>query len=259
MKNLSQAFKELHQGADPLLIGNVWNVQSAKVFEKLGFKAIATSSAAVAETLGYQDGQEMSFDEYVFIVKRIVKTTSLPVSVDLESGYGKTSAEIAKNILHLHDIGVVGINIEDSGIVSGKRIIADAGEFANMMKEVVDLVNGKAHRVFINLRSDAFLLGMTDPVNEAKRRIALFEKIGVNGLFLPCITVLSDIEAIVSASKLPLNVMCMPALPGFEELKQAGVKRISMGNFLNKTVYQTLELQTKAILDRQSFSSLFES
>lgn len=255
--SLSQKFRELHSGSDPLLIGNVWNVQSAKVFEKVGFKAIATSSAAVAETLGYQDGQVMSFDEYAFVVKRIVKATSLPVSVDLESGYGKTPAEIAKNILQLHEMGVVGVNIEDSGIEGAKRIIADAGEFANTLKQVVDLVNGKEHRVFINLRSDTFLLGMTDPVKESKRRITLYEKTGVNGLFLPCITELNDIKAIVSATNLPLNVMCMPALPDFDTLKAVGVKRISMGNFLNKKVYQNLEKDVQGIVDDRSFASIF--
>lgn len=257
MKASSQAFSELHHGPEPLMIGNVWNVQSAKIFEKLGFRAIATSSAAVAETLGYQDGQVMSFEEYAFVVKRIVKTTSLPVSVDLESGYGKTSDEIAQNILHLYDIGVVGINIEDSSIKDGKRTIADADHFTGILEEVVNLVNDTEHRVFINLRSDTFLLGMNDPLNESKRRIALYEKARVNGLFLPCITELSDIKAITSATNLPLNVMCMPNLPDFQSLKAAGVKRISMGNFLNKNVYRHLENEVQEIVKTQSFAPVF--
>lgn len=100
---------------------------------------------------------------------------------------------------------------------------------------------------------------MIDPVSESKRRIVLYEKTGVDGLFLPCITKLNDIKEIISTTKLPLNVMCMPDLPGFDALKAEGVKRISMGNFLNKTVYQKLESQTKRILEDQNFSSLFVS
>jgi 2-methylisocitrate lyase-like PEP mutase family enzyme len=257
MRNLSEAFKELHHGPGALIIGNVWNVQSAKVFEKLGFKAIATSSAAVAETLGYEDGQAMSFDEYAFVVKRLVKTTALPVSVDLESGYGSTASEIVKNILALYDLGVVGINIEDSKIEKSKRVIADAATFANVLTEVVESVNGKEHRVFINLRSDTFLLGMADPVSESQKRILLYDKTGVNGLFLPCITEVGDIKTIISSTKLPLNVMCMPNLPDFDTLERAGVKRISMGNFVNKNVYRQLEKDVQNITKAQSFAPVF--
>ena len=89
-----QKFRHLHSQEKPLLIGNVWNVQSAKIYEKLNFQAIATSSAAIAHSLGYNDGEEMSFSEYLFMIKRILKSTHLPLSVDLEAGYGKTTEEI---------------------------------------------------------------------------------------------------------------------------------------------------------------------
>src|SRR6187551_164728 len=97
-KNQFETFNALHHQSEPLLIGNVWNVQSAKVFEKLKFKAIATSSAAVAETLGYADGEQMSFEEYLFVIRHIMKAVPLPLSVDLEAGYGTTANEVAKNI-----------------------------------------------------------------------------------------------------------------------------------------------------------------
>lgn len=85
-----QVFKELlHQNEEPLLLGNVWNPQSTKVYEKLGYKALATSSSAVAHSLGYEDGENMTFGEYLYIVERILKSVSIPLTVDLEGGYGK--------------------------------------------------------------------------------------------------------------------------------------------------------------------------
>src|SRR6187551_2268307 len=120
-KNQFETFNALHHQREPLLIGNVWNAQSAKVFEKLNFKAIATSSAAVAETLGYADGEQMSFEEYMFVVKHIARAVPLPLSVDLESGYGLDASDVAENILKLSKAGAVGINIEDSILRNGKR------------------------------------------------------------------------------------------------------------------------------------------
>jgi 2-methylisocitrate lyase-like PEP mutase family enzyme len=87
---------------------------SAQLLEKNGFKAIATSSGAVAATLGFEDGEKISFDDLVFVVKKIISVINVPLSVDLETGYGTTADQIAGNLEKLHSIGVVGINIEDS-------------------------------------------------------------------------------------------------------------------------------------------------
>jgi 2-methylisocitrate lyase-like PEP mutase family enzyme len=94
-----------------LIIGNVWNVQSAKIYEKLNFQAIGTSSAAIAHSLGYEDGEQMPFSDLLFIVERIIKSVPLPLSVDIEFGYGNTATEIAKNKITLEKLGVVGIKL----------------------------------------------------------------------------------------------------------------------------------------------------
>lgn len=107
-------FHELHQNADPLILCNVWDVASAKVAEKSGFQAIGTSSAAIASMLGYEDGEKIKFEELCYFVKKIAKSTSLPLSIDLEAGYSRTPTEIIKHIKILSTYGVVGINIEDS-------------------------------------------------------------------------------------------------------------------------------------------------
>jgi 2-methylisocitrate lyase-like PEP mutase family enzyme len=257
MKLSFEQFAKLHQQDEPLIIANVWNAQSARLFEKLKFKALATSSAAVASTLGYSDGEQMSFDEYLFVVKRIRAVTSLPLSVDLEGGYGATADEVVSNIKSLSKEGVVGINIEDSAIANGTRKILDAGVFADKLGQISAGLNVAAIQCFINVRCDAFLLGLPDTRMEAIKRIQLYQKQGIHGIFLPCITDLDDIKAAVQSTKLPLNVMCMPALPDFDALRGAGVKRISMGNFVNTFGYSIIEKATNEIIQKKNFSPLF--
>src|SRR5882762_7244940 len=112
--NRFETFLQLHHAATPLLLGNCWDVSSAKLLEENGFKAIGTSSAALARSLGYEDGENLPFDLLLETVKRIQQNIAVPLSVDMEKGYGTTNKGILENILKLHDIGVVGINIEDS-------------------------------------------------------------------------------------------------------------------------------------------------
>jgi 2-methylisocitrate lyase-like PEP mutase family enzyme len=250
-------FVKLHQQAEPLLIGNVWSAQSARVLEKLRLQALATSSSAVAETLGYADGEVMSFEEYLFVVKRISASTNLPLSVDLEAGYGKSVDEIVANIAKLHSLGIVGINIEDSIIEGGTRKLVSAETFTEKLRLISEALHSQHINLFVNVRCDAYLLGVANARQEGIRRMKLYEAQGVHGMFLPCITNLDDIKESVKSTRLPVNVMCMPNLPDFSALKAAGVKRISMGNSLNQAAYQAMEKKIQQIIVDQNFSALF--
>ncbi len=249
-------FKELHNQEKPLLIGNVWDVQSAKVAEKLNFKAMGTSSSAIAALLGYNDGEEMEFSELEYFVKRIVLNTDLPLSVDLESGYGRKPKEIVNNMKRLWDLGVVGINIEDS-IVNKNRVLLNAYDFSKTLSVVTKLLEKERIDMFINVRTDTFLLGEENALEETKKRIGLYEKSGANGIFAPCIEDETDIEKIVTCTTLPINVMSMPNLPNFDTLTRLGVKRLSTGNFLFNRMYDQLEEITNAVISQESFNPIF--
>jgi 2-methylisocitrate lyase-like PEP mutase family enzyme len=112
--------------------------------------------------------------------------------------------------------------------------------------------------MFINVRTDAFILGLPDPVNESIARAKTFQTTGVHGLFFPCITKIEDIKAVATACTIPMSVMCMPGLPDFSTLAQAGVKRISMANFLNQKLYGQLESRVQTIVTEGNFNSVFE-
>lgn len=179
-------FKNLHSQNDPLLICNVWDAASAKIAEKLNFQAIGTSSAAIATLLGYKDGENMTFAELSYFVERITASTKLPLSVDLESGYSKDPSEIVKHIKKLASLGVVGINIEDS-VVDKERMLLNAEEFAETVATIKERLQKDNTSIFINVRTDSFLLQQANALNETNRRIQLFEEAGADGIFIPFI------------------------------------------------------------------------
>ncbi|ELJ8684594.1 isocitrate lyase/phosphoenolpyruvate mutase family protein [Vibrio mimicus] len=250
-------FKNMHKMEDPLVICNVWDVPSAKIAERVGFLAIGTSSAAIANNLGKEDGENINFEELLVIVKAIVKSTNLPLTVDIESGYGNTPEIIAKNIIELVKVGVVGINIEDSVVVDGKRRLRDGILFEKMLRKVRELLSEADVEVFINVRSDAFLLNVKNPLVVSIERINRYQQAGADGIFLPCIRKTDDIESVVAITSLPINVMCVPELPSFSELKALGVKRISMGNFVHEAMLVSLSSYLMSIKNEQSFQALF--
>lgn len=253
-KNMT--FNELHNQSTPLLICNVWDVPSAQVAESLGYKAIGTSSAAIATHLGYSDGESMSFQDLYQVVSRVLANTTLPLTVDIEAGYSRNFSEVYGYIQSLLDMGVVGINIEDS-IVEEERKLVEASEFSKLIVYLKDRLKQDGRELFINVRTDTFLLSLPDTLEETEKRIKVYDEAGADGIFVPCITKEWEIQALVKKTNLPINVMCMPDLPDFNKLKDLGVKRISMGNCLFDKIISNLEINLSSIQNNQSFESVF--
>lgn len=249
-------FKNLHQQASPLLIANVWDVASAQAAQKANYQAIATSSGAMATMLGYPDGEVMSFQELAYLIKRIRHVVDLSLSVDLEAGYSRNISQIVEHISQLHTLGVVGINLEDSLVEQGTRTLVEAEAFSKQLAEIHKALHVKNIDIFINVRTDTFLLQCKRPIQETIRRAKLYQQAGANGLFVPCIEKQNDIEQVLQHISLPLNVMCMPNLPDFKILKTLGVHRISMGNFAFNAMQHFLEKSFSTIQVQQSFKSI---
>jgi len=253
--NHYQTFLQLHQQSSPFVLGNIWDVNSAKIFEANGYQAIGTSSHAVANSWGYEDGEKMSFETLLQLATRVTGVINIPFTVDLEAGFSQTTNGIIENIKKLHNAGVVGINLEDS-IPNPARKLQDAGVFAKTLSRVATDISRNNLKIFVNVRTDGFLLGMSSALEETLLRIKLYENSGANGIFVPCITDIEDIAQVVKATRLPVNVMCMPGLPGFEELKMLGVRRISMGPFLFNKIYGNVSQLSKMVIDDNGFLSI---
>ncbi|HTI60829.1 isocitrate lyase/phosphoenolpyruvate mutase family protein [Mucilaginibacter sp.] len=253
--SLFKTFLKLHQGPEPLVLGNTWDVKSAQVFEAAGYRAIGISSQALSTTFGYNDGENLSFGLVLQVAKRVVETVNIPFTVDMEAGYSRSIDGIRENISKLHDAGVVGVNIEDT-IPGVTRTLQSVVDFQRTLEAIAGHISRNNLGIFLNVRTDGFLLGLPNALEETLARIKAYENTGVNGIFTPCITAVDDIRQVVNATSLPINVMCMPQLPGFDELAALGVKRISMGPFLANKVYENAARLATAVISDKNFKSI---
>ena len=251
-----EKFTKLHHAENLFVLPNAWDAKSAVIFEENKFPAVGTSSAAVAASLGYNDGEGMPFADYLFVIKRIMASVKIPVTIDLEMGYGKNNSEIFDNMQSLVELGVVGVNIEDSEMSNATRSLRDAKVFAKTIENIKGQLSSKNLSLFINIRCDTYILNVKEKQKETLDRLRIYETTGADGVFLPCISNEADIEEAVGNTKLPVNVMCIPGVPGFDTLNKLGVKRASMGPFLfNKTYSKANELAGQ-ITHKKNFSPI---
>lgn len=255
MSSQFQKFQSLHTGS-LFVLPNAWDARSAQLLEESKFRAVGTSSAAVATALGYDDGEVMPLQDYLFVIRRILESIKIPLTVDIEMGYGKTTEEICKNILKLADLGVVGINIEDSIIRDSKRSLQDASKFAKVIEQIKNTLVSQNLELFINLRCDTYILNVENKRGETRKRLTIYNNSGADGIFLPCISDPNDIADAIATTRLPLNVMCIPGLADFESLNKLGVKRASMGPFMLGKVYGTIGTLSQSINSIKNFSPI---
>ncbi len=229
-KSKAKSFRSLHVPGKPLILFNAWDAGSAKAVTAAGAAAIATGSWSVAKANGFDDGEDLPLDLVIANLARIAKATDLPVTIDLESGYGKTPAAAAKTVRRSIDAGAVGCNLEDSIPATGKlRAASDQAKRIAAVRKAAD-ATGIAY--FINARTDVFFQGKradASLVAEALKRARLYADAGADGLFVPGLTDEKLIAKVCEASPLPVNVMVSQGTPAFKVLAKSGVARISHG------------------------------
>jgi 2-methylisocitrate lyase-like PEP mutase family enzyme len=224
-------FLELHQGPRILALANVWDVASARIVEEAGFKAIATSSAAVANSLGYPDGQHISRAEMLDVVKRIAAKVSVPVSADLEAGYGEGPDEMATAARALIDAGAVGLNLED-GVEEAELVPVE--QHVAKVRHIRATGDALGVHVVINARTDVYLVQVGEPASRfehAVRRLNAYRAAGADSLFVPGVYDVETIGKLVQAVNGPLNVLAGPSTPPLVELERLGVRRVSFGSW----------------------------
>jgi 2-methylisocitrate lyase-like PEP mutase family enzyme len=246
--NKYEKFLQLHHQKDPFIIGNAWNAKSARIIENNGYEAIATSSGAIADSLGYPDGEKIPFSELLYVVQRILSSVSIPVSVDLERGYADDLSQLNQNIQKLVDIGVVGINLEDA---QGEEI------YLKKLSSIKSYLTKNNLQLFINARTDGFLQKLEFPLERTLERAKLYKDAGADGLFVTGVSDIELVREITSSVTLPVNVVAVPNLSSVEVLAKSGVKRISMAVLLYKATYNELEKKVGNIKKEQSFAPLY--
>jgi 2-methylisocitrate lyase-like PEP mutase family enzyme len=243
-----QTFYELHHQPTPFLLANAWNAKSARLIQAAGFKAIGTSSGAIADSMGYADGEQIPFEELFYIIQRIEASTDLPLSVDFERGYSDELSNINTHIQQLLDVGVVGINLEDA---QGEDI------YLHKLQGIKNYLAKTNQQLFINARTDVYLQKLPSPFETVIRRAGLYRDAGADGLFVTGIGDATVIKQISSAVSLPVNVVGNPQIASVEALANAGVKRISMAVFPYRATYSHLEQAITQVNTSQSLAPLF--
>jgi len=230
--SLVAGFHELHRGPDLLVLANAWDAGSALLIESMGARAIATTSAGLAWSHGYPDGNSLPSSLAVATAAEITRAVRVPVSIDLEGGYSDDPEAVAKLVGTLIDVGVAGINIEDGG--------GSPDRLCRKIEAIRRMASARGVELFINARTDVYLRGLVAPSNrvaETRTRAARYRDAGASGLFVPGIVEQDEIAAIAHEVPLPLNVMTVAGLAPSGALAKLGVRRLSCGSAIVEAVF----------------------
>ena len=228
----ARAFHALHVPGEPLVLFNAWDAGSARAVAGAGAKAIATGSWSVAAANGFDDGERLPLTLVMDNLRRIVASVALPVTVDLESGYGEAPDAVAATVGAALEAGAVGCNLEDSFPADGRlRAVADQVARLAAARRAAEAA-GVA--LFLNARTDVFFQKPAAEhdsamVDDALQRARAYADAGASGLFVPGLVDEALIARVAEASPLPVNVMAMPGVPSRARLAALGVARISHG------------------------------
>jgi 2-methylisocitrate lyase-like PEP mutase family enzyme len=219
-------FLALHVRGEPLLMPNAWDAGSARLFESLGFDAVATTSSGFAATLGRLDGS-VSLDEAIAHSATLVQATTIPVSADLENGYAHDPSGVATTIERALGAGLAGCSIED---FTGDRSdpIYDIDIATERIAAAAEAAHGRSERIVLTARCENFLHGRPD-LDDTITRLQSYQEAGADVLYAPGLSSLDDIRSLVSSLARPVNVIARPGAPAVAELAEVGVARISVG------------------------------
>lgn len=244
------AFTELH-AAPILVLPNAWDVASARIAQAAGARAVATTSAAVAWSLGYADGNQLPRELMLSHLARITGAVDVPVSADIESGFGPTDDEVAETIAGVLTAGAVGINIEDYDSDGFREVKAQARRLA-VVREVAD---SAGVRLYINARTDTYLAGTGD-FAETVDRAQAYLAAGASGVFVPGVADVDLIGRLVAAIDAPLNILVGPGSPTIGQLADAGVRRASAGSAVAQAVYSHTRRAATELLQAGTYTEL---
>jgi 2-methylisocitrate lyase-like PEP mutase family enzyme len=257
-KSKAEALRAMHAGAKILVLPNAWDVASAVVFEKAGAKAIATSSAGVAFSLGYADGQRIPRAEMMEVVARIAAKVSVPVTADAEAGYGRAPEDVAKTTLGVIEAGAVGFNLEDVDEGSS-AVLFSMQEQVERVQAAREAARRAGIHVVINARTDVFLAEVGEParrLDETVRRLNAYRAAGADCLFAPGVADAATITELVRQVKGPLNILAGPGAPMIAELQKLGVARVSLGSGMMRVAVSAARDAAVELLERGSYSKL---
>ena len=258
----AKRFYDLHHSGKLLILPNVWDCLGANLLESLQYPAIATASASVAFTNGFDDGQRISFDVVLAILKKITSSVTVPVSADIESGFAYNDEQLKQNIKQLLATGIVGINIEDTDKESNSIVPIEVQcEKIKLIKKVSEEMGVS---LFINARADVYLRGKDFDTPELKFEEALkrggaYKAAGANCFYPIGMTRREDIKRMVDQLQMPVNILTIPGIPELSVLNDIRVARVSLGPSFLKIAIKALKNLAIKLQNFEGLSDITEN
>jgi 2-methylisocitrate lyase-like PEP mutase family enzyme len=225
-------FAQLHVKGAPLILFNIWDAGSAKAIAEVGAKALATGSWSVAAAHGYEDGEKIPLELVLANLERIVFSVKVPVSLDFESGYGRTPEAVKTSAANVIAVGAIGINFEDQDIEADD--LYSVGDQSSRIAAIREAADEAGIPFFINARTDIFLKNAPEThsdahLEEAIIRASAYQNAGASGFFAPGLVDPEKIRTLCEQVALPVNILVRPTTPSPKEMAALGVSRISYG------------------------------
>lgn len=257
-KNKADLLRKLHHGPRVLLLPNAWDVASARIFEDAGFPAIATTSAGIAFTLGYPDGEKISPDEMLAVIGRIARAVKVPVTADVEAGYGNSPADAARTARAVIEAGAVGLNLED-GTDDPAHPLVDLALQLEKIAAVREEADDAEVPIVINARTDTYLLQVGPEEQRfalAMRRAVAFREAGSDCIFVPGLRDPEIIRRFVAELKFPVNILAGPGFVSVGELEKLGVARVSLGSGLMRSTLGLVKRMAAELRSTGTYAAL---
>ena len=252
----AETLRELHNAT--LVLPNAWDVASAAIIARAGAAAIATTSGGVAWSAGRPDGHGLTREEMAALVGRIAAAVDIPVTADIEGGYGPTPGDVAATVRAVVTAGAVGVNLEDSRAPGGP-LFSSQEQVERVRAARAAATELELPELWINARTDVYLFGIGKPqgrLDAVLSRAAAYAGAGADSLFVPGLIHLDTLGTLVKESPLPINVMVWPGAPTVAELAAVGVRRISVGTAIAQVAYGVAHRAAVELLERGSYDAL---
>jgi PEP phosphonomutase and related enzymes len=265
-KEKAELFLKFHQDKEILVLLNSWDIGSSKLIEACGYKAIATTSMGIAASLGYPDCQVIQLSEMIEAITGIVNAVQVPVTVDIEAGYGKNLNEIIDSVKKIIATGIVGINIEDS--IDLNPILIDEMEFCERISAIRALSDSLGFHLVINARTDSFYTSSgssQEKLAESIKRGNKYREAGADCIFIQPVWEKETISTLVKEINAPINILANPGIgggllpPSVRELQDLGVARLSLGSSMMKATLALIKKVANELSEKGTYNILLDT
>jgi 2-methylisocitrate lyase-like PEP mutase family enzyme len=256
----AELLRRLHEGPDLLVLANPWDAGSARIFEQAGCRALGTTSAGIAFAHGYADGERLSRAEMLEAVRRIVAAVAVPVTADMEAGFGELAADVVETVRGVLRAGAVGVNLEDAPKGAPGTLFEIAAQ-VEKIRAVRELAAAEGIPLVINARTDVYLDQIGAPesrFDHAVQRANAYRDAGADCLYVPGVRDAETIQRLVQAIRGPLNVLAGPGVPPVAELARLGVRRLSVGSGPMRATLGLTERIARELLDQGTYTGFTE-